>query len=524
MDTNEYPTDESSERPAPPAAMPLSMPPVTTPAAPTASTPSDAPGEPPRAPATPPLGAMPLSMPPMAPPARPDDAAVAPTGTPWGGTTGGSGAVPPLTPPWMLGSPDDFSPSATPASAARVGRYRRSTVGLVVAALVAGGLGAGLGSAFGSGSSGSSATGSTNALAAPTSSGGSTKALSVAAIYRLVTPAVVDINTVVATPSSEGESTQAAGTGMIVSSNGIILTNNHVIEDATSIRVTIAGHSGSYPATVLGTSAKNDVALIKVNGFSDLPTVKLGNSSTITVGTSVVAVGNAQGLGGSPSEASGSISALGRTITAGDEGGTAASEQLHNLIETNAQIIPGDSGGPLLDSSGQVIGMDTAASSSDTSSTLGFAIPINEAKSLALAIENHTTTSSNGVRIGLESFLGVESNPTGSTTSPQSGFGFGFGSGTSSGTGTSSTCTVTGSASTSSGVAISDVIIGGPAQKAGLAGGDTITSVNGTAVTSWTALTKAIQALKPGTRASVGYVDGCDTAHTTTVTIAGIPA
>jgi S1-C subfamily serine protease len=389
--------------------------------------------------------------------------------------------------------------------------HRKALAALMAATLVAGGLGAGLGIAFSGGGSGGGDGGGTNALSAAATPITPTKALSVAAIYKLVSPAVVDINTAVATPSSAGGSSQAAGTGMIVSSNGLILTNNHVIKDATKISVSIAGRSTSYPATVVGTSLTHDIALIKVNGLSALPTVALGNSSTVQVGDTAVAVGNAQGLGGSPSAASGSISAIGRTITA-NGGFSETPEVLHNLIETNAQIQPGDSGGPLLNSKGQVIGIDTAASSADaTPSSLGFAIPINQAKSIALAIEQGTVTSSNGVHVGLSPFLGVY---TGSQSSnPFGNFSIG---------GATSACSLT--AAPTAGASISDVISGGPAARAGIVGGDTITSINGKQIASWQALTSAVGSMKIGTKVALGYADSCGSAHSTTLTIGGIPA
>jgi S1-C subfamily serine protease len=386
-------------------------------------------------------------------------------------------------------------------------------VAVAVAALLAGGLGAGLGVAFSSSSSSSGSGGSgTDALAVPSSTPKATKALSVAAIYKLVTPAVVDINTVIASPASQGTSSQAAGTGMIVSSNGLILTNNHVIKDATQIQVTISGRRTPYTATVVGTSVKNDIALLKVNGVSNLPTVSLGNSSTIAVGDTAVAVGNARGLGGSPSLAQGQISALGRTITAGDES-SAATETLHNLIETNAQIQPGDSGGPLLDSKGQVIGMDTAASASDTSSaTLGFAIPINQAKQIAVAIEEGKSTAANGVVVGLSPFLGVFESQ-GSALNPFGNFSIGGGS--------TQACATT---TTVTGASISDVISNGPAANAGIAGGDTVTSVAGKQVTGWSSLASVVAGLHPGEKVPVTYADSCGTTHSTSVVIGGIPA
>jgi S1-C subfamily serine protease len=485
--------DGAGQDRTPPAAMPLSMPPVTSDDARRESAPEVPP------PVTEPIGAMPPSTP-HAPGTGPETAE-------YPIASGIGGNEPPALPPWEpIGSWSD-GPDVPQADAPS--RSRRGIALFAAAALVAGGLGAGLGAAF-SGGGGSDV----NAIVSAPASPSSTKALSVSAIYKLVTPAVVNINTVVATPSNVGGSSQAAGTGMIVSSNGVILTNNHVIKNATKIEVSIAGHAGSYAATVLGTSATNDIALIKVNGLSSLPTVTLGDSATVQVGDTAIAIGNAQGFGGSPSSATGTISALGRTITAGDGGSFRSAETLHNLIETNANIQPGDSGGPLLNAKGQVIGIDTAASSADTAATLGFAIPINHAKTIALAIEQGKATAANGVHVGLSPFLGVFS-AGGPVSDPFGGFSLG----------NSGNLTCSGASPTTiSGASVADVIAGGPAARAGITGGDVITSVNSSAISGWPALTAAIGGLKPGAHVTIGYADGCGTAHTASVTIGGIPA
>ena len=149
----------------------------------------------------------------------------------------------------------------------------------------------------------------------------------------------------------------------MLSSNGEVLTNNHVIEGATSTKVTDIGNGQTYTATVVGYDATQDVAVLQVQAASGLTTASLGNSSTVQTGNSVTALGNAEGKGGTPSVAIGAVTALNQSITASDEL-SGASEQLTGLIETDAPIQPGDSGGPLVNVYGQVIGMDTAASSS----------------------------------------------------------------------------------------------------------------------------------------------------------------
>jgi len=450
---------------------------------------------------------MPLSMPPMthevpvgpgatAPDQPAQDAVAGDAPAPWyAGDDAGGGAPPPPSAGGWPGAGGAYEPSA-PRPA---GRHRVVAVA-AAAALLAGGVGAGLGVALGTGSSTTSAPSHVPVIPSP---GRSTQAAtgpseSTAAIAKAVTPAVVDINTNVASPASQGQS-QAAGTGMIITSSGEVLTNNHVVENATKISVHIQGHSGSYAASVIGVDPTKDVALLQIEGYSGtLPTVSLGNSSTVAVGNAVVAIGNALGFGQQPTTVTGIVSALGRTITASDQSLTTTSETLHNLIETDAPIQPGDSGGPLVNAHGQVIGMDTAASSSSGSgTTLGFAIPINEARSIVQQIEKGDATG--GVILGETAFLGIFEGTS----------SFGFGNfGTPSGV---------------AGVAVSDVSIGGPAQAAGIAAGDTITAVGSTPTTSITALQQVISSHKPGDQITVTFVDTTGASHTATVTLAGLP-
>ena len=242
--------------------------------------------------------------------------------------------------------------------------------------------------------------------------------LSASQIASRVDPALVDV---VSTDGYQGAT--SAGTGIVLSSTGEVLTNNHVVNGATSIKVTDIGNGKTYTATVVGYDASHDVAVIQLQGASGLTTASLGNSSTVQTGDSVTALGNAEGKGGTPSVAPGTVTALNQSITASDEL-SSVSEQLTGLIETNAPIQPGDSGGSLVNSYGQVIGMDTAAGSSDQSqgqsstatATQAYAIPINEAVSIAQQIESGTTTAD--VHIGATAFLGLE---IGSSSSRQLG-------------------------------------------------------------------------------------------------------
>ena len=188
--------------------------------------------------------------------------------------------------------------------------------------------------------------------------GANTTTLNEQSVENKVEPGVVDINS-----QLKYENGAAAGTGMVLSSNGLVLTNNHVVDGSTSLHATVVSSGRSYQARVLGVDPVDDVALIKLEGASGLKTVSVGDSSKVTLGTGVVAIGNAGGAGGSPTVTSGTITALDRTITASDSGSGTNSETLHGMLQTNAPIAAGDSGGPLADAAGQVVGMDTAANS-----------------------------------------------------------------------------------------------------------------------------------------------------------------
>src|ERR1700761_6564895 len=226
-------------------------------------------------------------------------------------------------------------------------RHRsRTMLGLTATAIVAAGAGAGVAIGL---SHGSTTGGS------PTST--SKTVLSTSQIASKVDPGLVDVK---ATLGDQGAT--SLGTGIVLTSTGEILTNNHVINGATSVSVTDIGNGQTYKATVVGYDESQDIAVLQLSGASGLTTANLGNSSSVTVGDTVTGIGNAGGKGGTPSVASGSVVALDQAITASDES-SGTSENLTGLIESNADIQPGDSGGPLVNSSGQIVGVDTAASS-----------------------------------------------------------------------------------------------------------------------------------------------------------------
>jgi S1-C subfamily serine protease len=312
---------------------------------------------------------------------------------------------------------------------------------------------------------------------------------------------------------------------MVLSKDGVVLTNNHVINGATSIKVTLVTSGKQYKAKVIGYDASHDVALLKLQGASNMKTVSVGNSSHVKLGQSVLAIGNAGGQGGTPTVAPGIINATNRTITAGDQGSD-TTESLHGMLQTSAQIQAGDSGGPLADASGKVIGMDTAAGSSSSASSstsvMGYAIPINTALSIASKIASGKASST--IHIGLPAFIGVAvSSPAQGCSTGNGGFGGTGGSGSGSG-GNGSGNSGSGSGSTSSGALICTIYQGTPAASSGLQQNDVITAVNGKTVASENALTQIMTGYKPGQTIKITYQNTSGTSQTTSVKLVEGPA
>jgi S1-C subfamily serine protease len=317
-----------------------------------------------------------------------------------------------------------------------------------------------------------------------------------------VDPGLVDINT-----NLSYQDEQAAGTGMVLTSSGEILTNNHVIDGATSISVTDVGNGKTYSAKVVGYDRTGDVAVIKLDGASGLQTVNTSTGSP-AVGQAVVGVGNAGGTGGTPSAAGGSITALNQSITASDDGG-GNSENLSGLIEVNAGIEPGDSGGSLVDTQGQVIGMDTAASADSgyqVSATQAYAIPIQTALSIAQKIEAGQASST--VHIGATGFLGI---------------GVGSSSDTSGGFGGDSSDGSDGSGGSTSGASVSQVLSNSAAGQAGVVVGDVITALNGKSVNSPSDLSNLLEPEHPGDTVQLQWTDQSGQTHTASVTLGSGP-
>jgi S1-C subfamily serine protease len=303
------------------------------------------------------------------------------------------------------------------------------------------------------------------------------------AITSAVDPTIVDINTTLGLQQAA-----AAGTGIVLTASGEVLTNNHVIDGATAITATDVGTGQTYQATVVGYDRTRDLAVIQFQGASNLPTASLGDVSTVATGASITAIGNAGGAGGTPSAVTGTVVALNQSITASDQGGGNA-EQLAGLIQIAAPIQPGDSGGPLVDSGGKVIGMDTAADNSGA----GFAIPIDQATAVAAQIE--AGTASDTVHIGATAFLGI-----------------------------AVAATSTSNAATTSGVAVSDVVSGSPAEQAGLGNGDTLLTLDGTTLSRPTTLTSLLTAHHPGDRVTLTVADSTGQTRTVTLTLTTGPA
>jgi S1-C subfamily serine protease len=286
----------------------------------------------------------------------------------------------------------------------------------------------------------------------------------------------------------------AAGTGMVLTASGTILTNNHVIRGATRITVVVPGTSHAYAATVVGYDVADDVAVLRAAGASDLATVTTAAASKVSVGDRVTTVGNAGGTG-TLSSATGSVTVLGQSIVVREDDGGAA--RLTGLIGANANVEPGDSGGPLLDRRGKVIGMNTAGTtgyvSRPSATTQAYAIPI--AKALAIAGRIEAGRASARIHVGATSFLGVQVASAivdGDFTAP--------------------------------GAVIAGVVRGSPADSAGISAGDVITAIDGRATSSPRSITAAILAKKPGSRLTIRLTDRSGATRSASVVLASGPA
>ena len=330
-------------------------------------------------------------------------------------------------------------------------------------------------------------TGTTAALVTTGSAPASTTGNTVKSALGVISPSVVIINTTIGSSDSSdtsglggstGESGAAAGTGIVESKDGVIVTNAHVIADATSIKVTIPNH-GTVTAHVLGSNTTKDLAAIKVDGVTDLTPAVFAATKTVEVGNQVVAVGNAEGYGGLPTVTTGIVSALNRTLPG-------SSSTLTGLIQTDAAINPGNSGGPLVDTAGHVIGIDTAIATgtrTEPAVNIGFAIPSDSITAELPALINGADSATAQAN---KPYLGVQLANTGPAV-------------------------------------IGVIGSGSPADQAGLVVGDTITGVDGKTVTNSTDAVSAIGADKPGQQVQLSVTHSDGTTDTVPVTLGTKP-
>ena len=347
--------------------------------------------------------------------------------------------------------------------------------------------------------------------------------LSDAVVRSRIEPSVVDVT---ATLTYDDET--ASGTGFVNNGRtGLILTNNHVIRDATSVTVTVPATDQIYQADIVGVDVPADVAVLQISPEAGLPTAPLGDSATVNAGTQVMSFGNQAGEGGLPAVASGVITGTNRTIQA-DDGAAGFSETLHGMLATTARIQPGDSGGPLADSTGTVIGVDTAAGAGGTDT--GYAIPIDAAMAAERLITGRQPGQ--GISLGTDGFLGVIVG-SGTTRSPagQQAQERGAVAGTASASSArhclpnqQDVATPGTIAPAPAGALVMGVLCGTGAAAAGITAGDVITIADGHQVESAGALTAILTGCRPGSLVSVTWVSAAGLTRTSTIRLDPAPA
>jgi S1-C subfamily serine protease len=361
-----------------------------------------------------------------------------------------------------------------------------------------------------------------------------TPGLNLNSVAKRVEPGMVDITSKLKLSGQIFE-----GTGMVLSSSGLVLTNNHVINGATggSLHATLVSNGRTYAAQIVGWDATQDVALLRLVGASGLKTIQVGNSSQVKLGSDVVALGNAGGQGGSPTVTSGKVTSLNKTITASDAGSD-TSETLHGMLQTSAPIAPGDSGGPLANAAGQVIGMNTAANTQNlgANNSMGYSIPIDRA--LALVREMAAGHGSGSIQLGQPPFIGIAiastaANTTSTATSPrtQERQLQRIATANNDGINASGRCLPNdegspvphGIAPATSGALVGGVFCGTPASATGLQAGDVIVAVDGHAVTSASSLHAVVSTYRPGNTVTVSWVDPNGKKHTGSLKLAAGP-
>ena len=293
------------------------------------------------------------------------------------------------------------------------------------------------------------------------------------ALLSQVVPGLVDINTTLSYQGAVG-----AGTGILLSPDGEVLTNNHVIEGATEITAVSLANSRTYPVDVVGFDRASDIALVRLRGATGLPTAILGTSSTLAVGDPIAAIGNSNGSSAPPSYAPGTVTEIGASVRASDESGGGARE-LYDLIRVAAEIRPGDSGGPLVNGVGQVVGVNVAATLTyrmgGVTGGEGFAIPIDRA--LGIANQIRSGVISDSIHLGDTAFIGVgiaDSSPM--SRGP-------------------------------AGAVVRQVLPGTPAGQIGLFSGDVITAVDGIPINSAEDLSNVMDQRRPGDIIMLTWID-----------------
>jgi S1-C subfamily serine protease len=307
-------------------------------------------------------------------------------------------------------------------------------------------------------------------------------------VVREVMPAVV--NVVSTTENGSGE-----GTGFVVRSDGVIVTNYHVVEGASKVTVlTSADKPVRYAARVIGGDAEADVAILQIQA-TDLATVPMGDSARLQLGQPVVAIGYALGLQGGPSVTTGVVSSLTRKITVPDDRCTDCSNGRRvygNVVQTDAAINPGNSGGPLVNMSGQVVGINTAGVNASNAENVGFAIQIDSAKPVIFQAAEHPQAP--------VAYMGVGSMDA---SNPQIQFEL--------------------DPPVSDGAAILSVVQNGPADRAGIQVGDVVVSFDGTTIDTSEALGTAIRSHRPGDDVPVTVVHRDGARSTVTITLGTNP-
>lgn len=328
----------------------------------------------------------------------------------------------------------------------------------------------------------------------------------VQAVLAKVEPAVVSVQGQSAPTGSSGDFVQSAGTGMIITPDGEVLTNDHVIAGAAAVTVTLFGQSQARAARVVGTDPAHDLALVQIEQVAGLPTVVFGSSAAARVGDEVLAIGNALALSGGPSVTEGIISAENRSLTATNDRGQ--TETLTGLLQTDAPINPGNSGGPLVDSSARVIGMNTAVASSSAGNAptqnIGFAIPMDAVVARLPELRRGGTSGAgssgpSAAPAGNAAYLGVTVGPVTEAIRQLEHL------------------------TPSSGAVVLGVEPASPAATAGIDTGDVVVSFDGTPVASPEGLIAAVHPHAPGDHVRVGLYRGA-TLLSVEVTLGADPA